>query len=104
MTKIYRMRLILAMTAAVLAAEPVAHAQQQSQSSPPAASASAAETPDARREREVGEALDAMKDAVKAGPVSIPLLDQGRIDVPEGYIFVPRAEAARFSTPRTVRR
>ncbi len=54
------------------------------------------EAPEARRKREFGEAVDALRAAAKAGPVDIPLIDQGRIKVPEGYVFVPSLETAKL--------
>lgn len=88
----HRLRLLM-MAALVLTASPAVMAQQQPA---PAAGAPAAETPQARREREVGAAIEAIRGAAKEGPTAITLIDQGRMDVPGGYVFIPKAEAATF--------
>jgi uncharacterized membrane-anchored protein len=54
------------------------------------------EAPEARRKREFREAVDALQTAAKPGPVDIPLIDQGVIKVPEGYVFVPSLETAKL--------
>lgn len=90
---------ILAMLCASALLSPVAgHAQ----SPPPAAAspgAGSAEDEAAKRnarEEEYQAALAASIDAGVEGPATIPLLAQGEMVLPEGYIFVPKDEAARF--------
>jgi uncharacterized membrane-anchored protein len=77
-----------------------AHAQDVQ--TPPAGSQagpqapSPAETPDARRKREFREAIDALQKVAKPGPVDEPMINQGTLKVPDGYIFVPSLETAKL--------
>jgi uncharacterized membrane-anchored protein len=54
------------------------------------------EAPEARRKREFREAVDTLQTAAKPGPIDIPLIDQGVIKVPDGYVFVPSLETAKL--------
>jgi hypothetical protein len=55
-----------------------------------------AETPEARRKREFREAIDAVQTVAKPGPVDVPMINQGALKVPAGYIFVPSLETAKL--------
>jgi uncharacterized membrane-anchored protein len=76
------------------------HAQDgspgSSPASPQAGSPSPAETPEARRQREFREAIDALQKVAKPGPVDVPMINQGTLRVPDGYIFVPSLETAKL--------
>jgi uncharacterized membrane-anchored protein len=80
--------LTAAMLGLCLLASPLA-AQQPTPAAP-------AESVEARKEREFKEAVDALDKAAKPGPATIPLLEQGEIQVPAGYLFVPSAETAKL--------
>jgi uncharacterized membrane-anchored protein len=49
-----------------------------------------------QRAAEVKAAVDAAMKAAIAGPKEVPLIDQGSFSVPEGFIFVPKAEGTRL--------
>lgn len=48
------------------------------------------------RRAEVDAAFDAAMKAGKAGPQAIRLIDQADLNLPEGYIYVPKAEGDRL--------
>jgi uncharacterized membrane-anchored protein len=51
---------------------------------------------EAQRQAEASAALEAAQRAGTRGPAQVTLLDQGKLQVPAGMLFVPRAEAARL--------
>jgi len=63
---------------------------------PSASGMAAPETTEQRQVREFAEAVAAVRQAAKVGPQTIALIDQGELKLPEGYLFVPQAEAARL--------
>ena len=81
-------------------------ATARSQGAPPAQS-------EADKQQKIAEdnkaAFAAAKKVWKQGPLNVPLIDQGYIDLPRGFIFVPQPEAGGilkasggFDSPRTV--
>lgn len=50
---------------------------------------------DAQR-RAFDEAIEQAKAATLEGPATVPLLDQGEVRLPAGYVFIPRAETAQL--------
>jgi uncharacterized membrane-anchored protein len=48
------------------------------------------------QENEYISTLNAAINSATQGPAAIPLLDQGMLDIPENYLFVPAKEAAAF--------
>jgi uncharacterized membrane-anchored protein len=48
------------------------------------------------REQEGEQAFVAAVKAATPGPAEIPLLEQGKLAVPKGYLFVPKSEAGRL--------
>jgi uncharacterized membrane-anchored protein len=59
-------------------------------------SSPAAETAEARQDREFRAAVAGLQAAAKAGPLDVPLIEQGQIKLPEGYLFVPSLETAKL--------
>lgn len=51
---------------------------------------------EADRQAEAQAAYAAAVTAAQAGPAEVALIDQGRLALAEGYLFVPKAEAARL--------
>lgn len=53
---------------------------------------------------EMDAAVAAARQAMKAGPVDVPVLDEATLKLPEGFVYVPRAESAnccaRWATTR----
>ncbi len=50
------------------------------------------------RKAELQDAWRAAASTATRGPASVPLLDQARLALPKGMMFVPQAEAARLSS------
>ena len=49
-----------------------------------------------RQEQDFKAAIEGVKTAAKAGPETVPLIDQGTMKLPAGYLFVPKTEADRL--------
>ena len=79
-----RWSLILLAVAAAFATAPRVEAQTKS---PPSA---------AERQKEIESAFEAGAAAGTRGPATVQLLAQGRIELPDGYIFIPKSEGARI--------
>lgn len=45
---------------------------------------------------EMDAAVAAARKAMKAGPVDVPVLDQATLKLPEGFVYVPKAESAQL--------
>ena len=83
-------RLILPLLLLGAPAATAVHAQTQ----PPQA---AAPPSAADREAERRAAWTEAADAATAGPASVPLRDQAKLDLPKGMVFIPQQQATRLS-------
>jgi len=52
----------------------------------------------AAAEAEITAALDAARAVAQHGPVEIKMGNQGKLNLPEGYVFIPSPQAARILT------
>lgn len=78
-----------------LAASPMLLADEPTSSSNPAAEQAVAD-PSAALEAEMDAAFEAASQVMQTGPADIPLRDQATLKLPEGYGFIPSAEARRL--------
>ena len=93
-----RVALLGAVVAALLATGAVSPPVRAEDSPAPAAGApdTAGDAGEQARVQEIKAAFEAALTASTKGPADVAMIDQGVLRLPDGYVFIPKAEGARF--------